>query len=165
MTGGHLSSEGICRWMAGERAAEEERHVRECSLCGAEVARLESALKRFGGAVRERSAAQPGAQSPGAWQADRAVRQWRVRRLRWSLAAAALVVLAAIPVWKSTRDRRVAAEAARADAILMEQVDRQVSRTVPVSLEPLVNLVAWENFPAGAGAAQDLPRKKKGEER
>jgi hypothetical protein len=157
MTGGHLSSEDMCRWMAGERGAEEERHVRECGLCGAEVARLEGALKRYGGAVREWSAAQPGAQPAGAWRADR---QWRVRPLRWSLAAAALVVLAVIPTWKSARDRRMAEEADRADAILMEEVDAQVSRTVPATLEPLVNPVEWK-----AEAGQDLPRKEKGEER
>jgi len=151
--------------MVGERDADEERHVCECSVCCAEVARLEGALKRFGGSVREWSAAQPGAQAPGAWRADRAARHWRARRLQWSLAAAALVVLAAIPVWKNARDRRIAEEAARADAILMEQVDAQVSRTVPVTLEPLVSLVEWENLPAGAGAARDLAGKKKGEER
>jgi hypothetical protein len=165
MTGGHLSSEDICRWMAGERAAEEERHVRECSLCGAEVARLEGALARFGGSVREWSAAQPGAQSPGAWRADGSARKWMAAGLRWSLAAAALVVLAVIPSWKNGRDRRMAEEAARADDLLMEQVDAQVSRTVPVTLEPLVNPVAWEEFPAGAGAGQDSTSEKKGEER
>ena len=46
--------------------------MRECAACGAEVARLEGALQRLGGAVREWSATQPGAQSPGEWQADRA---------------------------------------------------------------------------------------------
>ena len=160
MTGRHLSPEDMCRWMAGERAAGEQAHVRGCALCGAEVARLEGALKRFGGAVREWSAAQPGAQAPGAWRADRSARQWRVRPLRWGLAAAALVVLAVIPTWKSARDRRMAEEAARADDILMEQVDAQVSRTVPVTLEPLVNPVEWK-----AEAGQDSPGKEKGEER
>ena len=162
MTRGHLNSEDICRWMAGERDAEEQRHVRECSQCGAQVARLDGALKRFGGLVREWSAAQPGAQAPGGWRADR---RWRVRPLRWSLAAGVIVVLAAIPVWKNARDRGVAEEAARADATLMEQVDVQVSRTVPVTLEPLVSLVEWEKLPAAAGAAQDAPGKKEGEER
>jgi hypothetical protein len=151
--------------MAGERSAEQERHVRECSLCGAEVARLEGALAQFGGSVREWSAAQPGAQSPAAWRADRAARKWRAVRLRWSLAAAALVVLAIVPSWKSARDRRMAEEAARADDILMEQVDAQVSRTVPVTLEPLLNPTAWEEFPAAAGAVQGPTSEKKGEER
>ncbi|MGA3097635.1 MAG: hypothetical protein ABSF25_14365 [Bryobacteraceae bacterium] len=157
MMRGHLGSEDMCRWMAGERGAEEERHVRECSLCGAEVARMEGALQRFGGAVRAWSAAQPGAQSAGAWRMDHTS---MVRPLRWGLAAAALVVLAVIPTWKSARDRRMAEEAARADDILMEQVDAQVSRTVPVTLEPLVNPVEWK-----AEAGQDLPGKEKGEER
>ena len=165
MTGGHLNSEDICRWLAGERPADAERHLRECALCGAEVARLEGALQRFGGAVREWSAAQPGAQSSGPWRAPRAARQWGMRRLRWSMAAAALVVLLAIPVWKDARDKRVAEEADKADAILMEQVDAQVSRTVPVTLEPLVNPVMEENLPAGAGAARIVPDKTKGEER
>jgi hypothetical protein len=163
MTGAHLSSEDISRWTAGERADECARHLGECLLCRAEVARLESVLDAFGGAVREWGAAQPCGELPRAWQADRAARNWRMRRLRWSLAAACLVVLAAIPVWKNARDRRIAAEAARADAMLLEQVNRQVSRTAPAALEPLMNLVAWENFPAEAGAG--VPRKKKGDER
>jgi hypothetical protein len=151
--------------MAGERGAEEERHLRECSLCGAEVARLEGALARFGGAVREWSEAQPGAQSPGAWRAERVAPKGRAVGLRWGLAAVALVVLAAIPQWKNMRDRRAAEEAARADDVLMEQVDAQVSRTVPVTLEPLLNPAAWEAPLASAGAAQDLPHKEKGKER
>jgi hypothetical protein len=165
MTGGHLGSEDVGRWMAGERGVEQERHLRECSLCGAEVSRLEGALARFGGAVREWSEVQPGAQSPGAWRVERAAHKGRAVGLRWSLAAVALAALIAIPQWKSMRDRQAAEEAARADDILMKQVDAQVSRTVPVTLEPLVNPVAWEAPPAGAGAAQDLPHKEKGKER
>ena len=165
MTGGHLSSEDMGRWVAGERGAEQDRHLRECSLCGAEVARLEGALARFGGAVREWSEAQPGAQVSGAWRADRVAPKGRAVGLRWGLAAVALVVLAAIPQWKSMRDRQAAEAAARADDILMEQVDAQVSRTVPVTLEPLVNPAAWEAPLAGAGAAQNLPNHKQGEER
>jgi hypothetical protein len=87
-----------------------------------------------------------------------------MRRLRWSMAAAALVVLAVIPAWKGAHDRRVAEESDRADAILMEQVAAQVSRTVPRTLEPLLNPVVWETIPAGAEAAQGAPGKKQGDE-
>ena len=53
---------------------------------------------------------------------------------RWALVAAALVVLAAVPVYRNL----AAARQEREDALLLEGVDRRVSRTVPAAMEPLV---------------------------
>lgn len=133
---GHLSAEEIAKWMAGERTADAERHVRQCPRCGAEVARLEETLTQFRGAVRgwsERLAPPP-----------RLVEARRpIVPAKWALTVAALVMLAAIPVFWSATDRRREAEQERADAALLEQVDAAVSRRVPSPMEPLMTLIAW----------------------
>jgi hypothetical protein len=64
--------------------------------------------------------------------------------VRWALVAAALLVLAAVPVYRNVQDRQRQAEIARADALLLEQVDAEVSRAVPRPMEPLVKLVSWD---------------------
>ena len=43
----HLASEQVESWVIGERTAEEEQHVRECSSCRAEVERLAETFALF----------------------------------------------------------------------------------------------------------------------
>jgi hypothetical protein len=134
----HLSSQEISRWIVGERTPQQEQHVRQCTECGAELARMEAALVLFRGSVRH-------------WS-DRQVRVPRRLAapgprplpLRWALAAAALLVLAAVPIYRNAQDRQHQAEMARADALLLEQVDAEVSRAVPRPMEPLAKLVSWD---------------------
>lgn len=52
---------------------------------------------------------------------------------RWALAAAAVLVTALVPVYKSVREERREKD----DALLMERVEIRVRRTVPVAMEPL----------------------------
>ena len=49
-----------------------------------------------------------------------------------------------MPICKDSSDRRREAEALEADVRLWEEVNAQVSRSVPAPLEPLMKLVAWE---------------------
>jgi hypothetical protein len=59
-----------------------------------------------------------------------------IHRTRWrriALIAAALGMLAALPVYRRVRD----AEMERRDTLLMESVAAKVSQTVPAALEPL----------------------------
>ena len=51
----------------------------------------------------------------------------------WALAAAVVLVVAAVPVYKAARDAR----REKADALLMEEVESRVWRVVPVAMEPL----------------------------
>ena len=133
----HLSSQEISQWMTGERTPQQEQHVRECPECGAELARMEAALALFRGSVRHWSEGQvrvPRPLAPGP----------RPLPMRWALVTATLLLLAAIPVYRNVQDRQRQAEAARADALLLEQVDAEVSRAVPRPMEPLVKLVSWD---------------------
>ena len=133
----HLSSQEISQWMIGERTPQQEQHVRQCSECGAEVARMEAALGLFRDSVRHWSDGQVRVPRP-------LTPEPRPQPIRWALVAAALLVLAAVPIYRNAQDRQRQAEIARADALLLEQVDAEVSRAIPRPMEPLVKLVSWD---------------------
>jgi hypothetical protein len=133
----HLSAEQISHWLIGERQPETERHLAACDACRTELAQLQGALVQFRSAVREWSAAS----APPEWRP--AARAGWFSWPRLAVAAAALAVLISAPVYWTERRRERAAEAARADAQLLEQVDSEISRAVPEPMEPLVNLVTW----------------------
>jgi hypothetical protein len=140
----HLSSREVSQWMIGERTPQQEQHVRQCPECGAEVARMEAALGLFRGSVRHWSEGQRGAEPPAIGSVVPARRGSWAQPLRWALVAATLLVLAAVPVYRNVQERQRQAEIARADALLLEQVDAEVSRAVPRPMEPLVKLVSWD---------------------
>jgi hypothetical protein len=54
-----------------------------------------------------------------------------------SIAAAALILVVAIPAYRNLRGRQQA-ESARADALLLQRIDERVARVVPLAMEPLV---------------------------
>jgi hypothetical protein len=139
----HLSSQEISRWMMGERTPQQEQHVRQCPQCGAELARMEAALALFRGSVRQWSGRQSRAEPPGIGSILPA-RGSSTQPMRWALVAAMLFVLAAVPIYRNAQDRQRQAEIARADALLLEQVDAEVSRAVPRPMEPLAKLVSWD---------------------
>jgi hypothetical protein len=140
----HLSSQEVSQWIVGERTPQQEQHVGQCSECGAELARMEAALAMFRGSVRHWSEGQ--VRVPRSLAPTRGSRGYPARPLplRWALVAAALLVLAAVPIYRNAQDRQRQADLARADALLLEQVDAEVSRAVPRPMEPLVKLVSWD---------------------
>jgi len=140
----HLSREQISRWMIGEATALERDHVCGCPDCAATVARMEGAVALFRDAVEECGARYAGSpQVPLSAGVRRARRTFAARPSRWAPAAAVLLLLAALPIYTNSRERRREAERARADAALLEQVDAEISRAVPGPMEPLVKLVSW----------------------
>ena len=140
----HLSSREVSQWMIGERTPQQEQHVRQCSQCGAELTRLEASLALFRGSVRNWSDGQSRAEPPAMGSILPVRRGSWAQPLRWALVAAALLVLAAVPIYRNVQDRQRQAEIARADALLLEQVDAEVSRAVPRPMEPLAKLVSCD---------------------
>jgi len=141
----HLTPEQISKWMAGERTAQEELHVRECSQCAGEVEGFNAALQMFRGSVRRLSDKETGS-VPQAIRHSR-----RVQPLRWAVAMAALLLTVAIPPYRTAMKQRHQQEMAKADAALLEQIDAEVSRAVPAPMEPLIGLVDWDSTSARGG--------------
>lgn len=140
---GHFSSEQISRWKIGDRTAEEQEHSHQCPDCAAKVADLESAVALFRDSVRESGESCGCPALPLSSGIRRARRGLRAQPSRWAPVAAVLLLLAAIPIYTNSRERRRQAEIARADAALLAQVDAGISRAVPAPMEPLVKLVSW----------------------
>jgi hypothetical protein len=132
----HLSSEQIADWMIRDRAAGAMQHVRACAECERRVEQLQETLGMFRGAVRE---------TAGSF--DERQRVFEVPRRRmgvmWTTVAAALVTLAAIPVYQLQERRHQAAAAAQQDAELMEQVNADLSEGVARPMKPLEKMVSW----------------------
>jgi len=146
----HLSSEQFSWWMAGEHTAADEQHTEECLACAAELARMEQALSLFRDSARE-WARQNGSEARNVWSAKQARNGFGVQPLRWMAAAVLMVfLLVAIPMQMSKRNRQREAGAAQIDTALLEQVDTEVSRAVPATMEPLATLV-----PGAAGMAEE----------
>lgn len=147
---GHLPPERIAACSAGERNAEEMRHLEECGACAAERAGLEAALAHFRGAVRDWSALQPASESAGAWAPPR--RNAALRPI-WLAAVAGLALMIAIPAWRTVEQSRRAAQI-EADERLSSEVRAHLMREVPQPLEPLTKLVVWAPSPQGEDSMQ-----------
>lgn len=131
----HLSTAQISEWIAGERAGESERHLRECAACRIELAGFESGLEALGQSVRYWAAQQNVAPSSGIHARVSGARaSWR-----WALAAVVVGVMLLLPVRWSREAQREAAR--QADAEFLAHIDIQLSRVVPTTLEPWMNLM------------------------
>ena len=146
----HLSSEQISKWVIGDATPEELRHGNDCQECRSELARVQTLLSDFRSSVcRWADEAIPTPLlAKGGVAAPQARPGWSGlpwRLLRWSPAAVAVAALAVIPAYKNSLDREREAQAARTkseDALLLERVNSQLSRTAPASLEPLMDMLS-----------------------
>jgi hypothetical protein len=139
----HLTPEQVSNWLLGDRPPDRARHLHDCADCSREVELMESALRDFRSAVADWDAPPPSIE----------VERPRVPlAARWAVTAAAAIALAMVPVY--LHQRRAAADSARADAVLLEQVDAEVSQAVPRPMEPLVPLVSWSSSEKGNGETQ-----------
>ncbi len=131
----HLSSEQLSDCVLGQPGPIVERHVEHCPACRAELANFREALSEFRGAVRAWSADQANAVVAAASVPDPHSRT-PSHQLAWALLLAVVCAIASFVVpWHGGE------KATNSDAALLNQVDAQVSRTVPSSMEPLMKLV------------------------
>jgi hypothetical protein len=119
---GHFSGEQLAAWLAGERSAEDARHLLGCAECSAAVARMEEPLALFRAAIRSAGDTAPAvrfvpARKPSPW--------------RWSVPAAAALAMVTFFVHHEQTKR------AAQDAALLDEVNTSVSRSVPAPFEKL----------------------------
>lgn len=173
----HLNADQMAEWAAGDRRPELERHLGECAACRVALEEFQAALGGWRDAVRGWSDRQyrlsqhrTSARTPSVGS------QRPVRNLYWATGMAMCAFVAVLLWYAGTtpvRDRTVASsplvesdnatETGRAmnpDAVLMRQVDREVSQTVPDAMEPLMELVSWDGAAMGDEAPGGKPNSK-----
>jgi hypothetical protein len=147
----HLTSQQISEYLAGQRIPATEEHLRGCPDCAAEVERATEPLKLFRASVCALGERQMGP--------TRFVAQGRPARafgpLQWQLAmVAAALVIAAIPLVRHFQPApRTTAPIAMAqvagaqvsDEALLRQVETEISRSVPATMEPLEKLMSGDD--------------------
>jgi anti-sigma factor RsiW len=139
----HLSSEEFSECILGQPSPLIAQHIDGCPACRAELTNFREALAEFRGAVHtwsEDQAAQYQANATSTVPAsDPESRPWTAsQQLAWALLIAVVCILASFVVpWRE-------GDNIGGDAVLLKQVDAQVSRTVPSSMEPLMKLVVQE---------------------
>lgn len=133
----HLSSEQLAEYVLGQPGVVAARHVEQCPVCRAEVGCFRESLGEFQGAVRAWSDEQ--ADIAAAIPADTSEhRVWKPsHQLAWALLLAGVCVIASFVVPRNPQQ-------ASSDVVLLNQVDTEVSRTVPSSMEPLMKLVTQQ---------------------
>jgi anti-sigma factor RsiW len=137
----HLSPKQISKCIAGSGSAAEQEHGRSCPECAAEIARFEGAIAGLRVGL-SRCAEERSSQGFPAYAERPAAIPGRLAVVwRGALAAAAAVVLAVVPVYWGVREAPPEPQV-QADAELLDEVDQQLSRSVPRTLEPLMDLLA-----------------------
>jgi anti-sigma factor RsiW len=133
----HLSSEQLSECILGEPEPWIGQHVEKCPACRAELDHFREVLGEFRGAVRCWSESQAHAALAVPARPSES-RSWiAAHQLALALLLAAVCILTSI-VWRGGEN------APASDAVLLNQVDAQVSRAVPSSMEPLMKLVAQQ---------------------
>jgi hypothetical protein len=152
----HLTSQQISECVLGEGSREAEFHVRECSLCQADLSQFEASLKGFRDSVRQWSEQQI---PPSLPQARRNPAQSWIMGLCWAMAAIALCIFIGRLSYRPVPPPKTAATA-NADAALLAQIDHEVSRTVPDSMEPLTQLVSWDASSSASTGGKITPESQ-----
>jgi anti-sigma factor RsiW len=133
----HLSSDEFTQWLAGQPTPEQERHLAECRDCAAELQRIHAPIALFRGSLHEWSMKrEPPARPMSA----------RIRPgIMWTRLAATAALLAVIIAIGVETNHWRAAGIAREDDALLEQVQADVSRSVPARMEPMYKLMSEES--------------------
>jgi len=152
----HLTAKDISRWLVEGATPESEEHLLSCWTCQAKLAEAQEPLTAFRSAVVAWSEAQPEtAVRPTAAMSlrDRGFRIWAPAAgaaLAAILLAGILIVSGAFRGTSAPHQIVHTAVVPDPDAVLMDQVDTEVSEAVPDALAPLTDLVAWDSSEASA---------------
>jgi len=161
----HLSAKQIEQWLVEGPWSEAEAHIAACRGCEHKLAEAREPLTLFRSTVVAWSEGQPvGRISVG--EEKKGFRQWAladwmpVASVAFSALVLAVFLLRGGAFMRHNTVFELNAKApAVSDTVLMEQVDEEVSQTVPDAMAPLTDLVGWDSE-AAANPAKHAGKKK-----
>jgi hypothetical protein len=135
----HLSSQQVSEAILGQCGADVEGHLRECSTCSGKVHRLASDLSVFGSVVRSWG---DHASAPVTLTVAAQRGTFSFPKLFSAGAAfAAILIVGLLLEVHDSRPHEAMRRPEVSDAVLMQQVNSELSRSVPGPMEPLENLM------------------------
>jgi predicted anti-sigma-YlaC factor YlaD len=151
----HLSAFEQEEYLLGEQTPEMARHLANCADCRIAVARVEDGLAAFRSAAVDFSDASASTRS---WHMPSTTRFLPITAMRWAMAGVLpiLMLVLALLAFHTPTPHATQPVASISDDALLEQVDDQVSVSVPSSMESLTHLVSAE----GDGGTRSVPRSK-----
>jgi anti-sigma factor RsiW len=124
---------------------EERQHVTECAECGAELNGFGNTVSSLRHAIRGRVDAQVESRPAAAIPVLIQPATPGIRKLRWALATAAVLLVGMVPFVTSEKPEAVAVTteepAETSPDALMNAINAHLSRTVPAPMEPMMSLL------------------------
>jgi len=164
----HLTSKDISRWLVEGPSLESEEHLQSCWACQAKLTEAQEPLTAFRAAVVAWSEAQPEGSIHTAAMKSMRRSGFRIWMPAAGAALAAMVLAGILIAGNVFHGRPIPHQVANtpvisdSDAVLMDQVDTEVSEAVPDALAPLTDLVAWDTSEAPANPAVSGKKAAKG---
>lgn len=162
----HLTDEEFTEWLAGEANPEAQTHLDVCPQCRAEALQLRDGISRYSVAIRQQTTRAQHAHMAGTIAPRKVL---ALHRLRWAGAGVLAILLAVQTAWilKPHTDPAVShriagaptnppAAPAMSDDDLLEAVNSDLNREVPLALSPVSAItVARNKIAASTVAAND----------
>jgi predicted anti-sigma-YlaC factor YlaD len=149
MNENHLSAFEQNEYILGQPTPAMLRHLSNCAECRSAVSHLQDSLSAFRTSAVEWSEASSATRQ---WHMPATTRFLPVTAMRWALAGVlpVLLVVLALLAFHVPSQRVAPPQAAISDDALLEQVDDQLSVSVPSSMESLTHLVSAGDQPGSS---------------
>ena len=147
----HLSQDQLSMWILGRCTPEERQHGLDCPQCNAELARFQEPVSTFRAAFQDWSDRESAPQLQEVTTFLLRPRRFFIPTWSWAALGMAVVLLTSLPLYRQqeelmrgSKGQRPSAPASTSvdeDALLMHEVSRHLSRTIPAPMEPIMALV------------------------
>jgi anti-sigma factor RsiW len=162
----HLSRERISELLIEPQRDDEKEHLVSCAACNAELAELRAAISMFGEAARNWGELQDSRELQLTPRLERKRQWWSGSRAGWGLVAAiVLLVFVWAPIHRKHDSQQAATLNAENDAILMQQIDSEVSRRVPAAMDPIAKLISEDTNSTNGPTDTQAKSQTNGEKR